>query len=178
MSLALVVALGACGGDDDDDTSSDTTVESAPDATGGDGDDADTTEALSPEDEVLRDYRAATSAFAAAANPPNPDDADLAARYTGEAFTKAQETLRTLQGNGAGADNTVEHNPIEIDVTNDTASIEDCFVDTTQLVNLESGEAIGEPEVTSMHADVSLERVDGTWKIAQQTLEPAECAPT
>jgi hypothetical protein len=76
VAVALAVGLSACGGDDADeaDTAEPTTATTdAGSSTQGESAGATTTAALSPEDEVVRDYEAASAAFSAAANPPNPD---------------------------------------------------------------------------------------------------------
>ena len=177
--VILVLGLAACGDDDDSETSDATTTTAADTSNTEATDDAETTTTtpLSPEDEVLRDYAAANASFSAAANPPNPDSPDLAAHYTGVSLTRVQNNLRGVQSTGAGMQNSVELHPSGVSITGDVAVLVDCFIDRTQMVDLATGQPVGQAGETTVHVDVRLERVDGVWKIAEQTEKPESCTP-
>jgi hypothetical protein len=174
----MVLGVVACGGDDDDSGEAsavedlDTTTEAGDDA----GSTTSTT--LSPEDQVIADYTAASAAFSAAANPPNPDSPDLEAHFTGASLSRYQDALRSLQAAGATAQNTVEHHPIDVTVTGETAQLEDCFVDTTQQFNAATGEALGGPSTTTLHVEVTLQLIDGVWKVAERSERSDPCTPS
>lgn len=175
----LLVATAACGGDDgggDDATEAEgpTTSAEAPESSGGD-DETTTTAPLSPEDEVIRDYEAASAAFSAAANPPDPDAPDLAAHFTGSSLTRYQTTLRSLQEAGAYAENSVEHRVVDVLIVGETARVQDCFVDTTEQFSAATGESLGGASTTTMHVDVELQRVDDVWKVAERTERNDPC---
>jgi hypothetical protein len=175
----LVLGVAACGGDDDN--SGDASAVEDLDTTSADaGDDAGSTTSttLSPEEQVVADYEAASAAFSAAANPPNPDSPDLAAHFTGASLSRYQDALRSLQAAGATAQNTVEHHPINVVVTGETAQVEDCFVDTTQQFSAATGEALGGPSTTTMHVDVTLQLIDGVWKVAERSERTDPCTPS
>jgi hypothetical protein len=180
--LLLVLGLAACGDDGgaDDGSSTDTGEETADDTTTTEADagsTTSTTEQLSPEEEVIRDYEAAYVAAATALNPPNPDSPELPAHFTGEALASHQSTIRSMQSGGAAADSIVEHRPSNVVITGETATLRDCFVDTTQMIDLTSGQPAGQPTVTTLHVDVELERVDGTWKVARRSERTDPCPP-
>ena len=179
MAAALLTlgSLAACGGDDDggdaeaiEDLDATTTTEAG-------GETTDTTEALTPEEQVVAAYTAAQNAFSAASNPPNPDAPELATSYTGDALARLQENLRGMQASGAGAQTTVELHPSAVVISGTTATLVDCFVDNTQMVELGTGRPLGSPGQTTLHVDVSLEQVDGVWKVADQTERSTPCTP-
>jgi hypothetical protein len=174
----MVLGVVACGGDDDDsgDASAVEDLDTATTEAGGDAETTSTT--LSPEDQVIADYTAASAAFSTAANPPNPDAPDLAAHFTGASLSRYQDALRSLQAAGATAQNTVEHHPIDVSVTGETAQLEDCFVDTTQQFNAATGEALGGPSTTTLHVDVTLQLIDGVWKVAERSERSDPCTPS
>ena len=177
----LLVAGAACGGDDgtDDDASAEgpTTSGGAPESPRGD-DGSTTTAAVSPEDQVVRDYEAASAAFSAAANPPNPDAPELAGHFTGSSLTRYQTTLRALQEAGAYAENLVEHGVVDVRIVGETAQLQDCFVDTTEQFSAATGESLGGASTTTMHVDVELQRADGVWKVAERTERNDPCPAT
>jgi hypothetical protein len=178
LAIALAVAMSACGGDDSDDAdTSESTTTTEAESSGGGENAASTTTALSPEDEVVRDYEAASAAFSAAANPPNPDAAELAEHFTGSSLTRYQTTLRSLQAAGATAHNTVEHRVLNVVISGETAEVRDCFVDTTEQFNAATGESLGGASTTTMHVDVQLQLVDGVWKVAERTERSEPCPP-
>jgi hypothetical protein len=174
----MVLGVAACGGDDDDSGEA-SAVEDLDTTTAEAGDDAGSTTSttLSPEDQVIADYTAAQDAFSAASNPPNPDAPELAAHYTGEALTRVQNNLRGMQAAGAGAQSTVEVHPSEVSISGSTARLVDCFVDSTQMIEIGSGRPLGEPGQTTLHVEVSLEQIDGVWKVAAQTEREGPCTP-
>jgi hypothetical protein len=180
---ALLVVTAACGGDDgteanDDDTESENAATSEQEPESSTGDESTTTAPLSPEDEVIRDYEAASAAFSAAANPPNPDAPELAEHFTGSSLTRYQTTLRSLQEAGATAENSVEHRVLNVTIVGETAQVQDCFVDTTEQFSATTGESLGGASTTTMHVDVELQRVDGVWKVAERTERNDPCPAT
>ena len=178
VAAALAAGLCACGGDDADEADTPeppAATTEAGSSTGVESAGATTTAALSPEAEVVRDYEAASAAFSAAANPPNPDAPELAAHFTGSSLARYQATLRSLQADGATAHNTVEHRVVNVVISGETAEVQDCFVDTTEEFSATTGESLGGASTTTMHVDVLLQRVDGVWKVAERTERTDPC---
>lgn len=168
------LAAAACGGDDDDDAAEQTDPASADETT-------TTAEAtsttLSPEEQVVADYRAAREAIFAAYDPPNPTYPDLVARVTGEALGAAQNSIGQAQVDGVGYTGDFELNPTFVNMSGDEAVVEDCLNDHTQQVNAQTGEASGQPADQVHHDRIDLQRLDGVWKIVriQELEEP--CTP-
>jgi hypothetical protein len=171
LVVAAVLLLAACNGNGGD--AADTTTTTAPD---------DTTTSAAPtttslEDEVIRDYEAANAALSAAGNPPNPNHPDLLRYWTGDALAFMQSRLTQLQANNVGAENTVETHPVVRSLSGDTAQLDDCFVDHTQLINLATNEPVGDPGTTTQNAEVQMQRGPDVWQIAVQTVRDEPCTP-
>lgn len=177
----LVLSSSACGGDDDaagaDETESEVDGSTTSETTASDEDTTTTTVALTPEEELLRDYEAANVAFSEAHNPPNPDSPGLLAHYAGDRLERIQSRIEGMRGAGAGGVNSVEVHPSNVVITGDTATLRDCFVDRSQHVDLATGELLGEPGETVGHVDVELQRIDGVWKVVQETPREDTCTP-
>jgi hypothetical protein len=175
LMSALVLALGACGGGDDDDESGraddrDTTTTRAEETT-------TTTAALTPEEAVLRDYQAAAQAAVAASNPPDPNHADLLRYWGGDALARIQSTLAQWQGLNLGSQQTTETHPEVTSVAGDSATLHDCFVNTSQFVDLATGQPSGEPETVTLNVDVTLERHGDVWVAVLQETRSEPCTP-
>lgn len=149
--VLLAVGPAACGSDGDDGDAGDDRVGPATESTV-EGTSKTTTERaaattttveLTAEEEVVRDYEAASAAISAAANPPNPDSPELAAHFTGSSLSRYQATLRSLEAAGATAETTVEHHPTSVTIAGESAEVQDCFVDTSQQFNATTGEPLG-----------------------------------
>ena len=170
--LVVLGSLTACGGDDDGGDASavedlDTTTTEA----GGDPDSTTTT--LVPEEAAWADLTAGYQAVAALSAAPDPASPQLEKYYTGDALAGLQNTMRDLQAGGA-AQTTVDLHQYSVSVGGDAATVDYCFVDTTQRLDT-SGQPTGTPEVTSMRANAQLQLIDGTWKLSQTTIEPEQC---
>ncbi|MGH9137626.1 MAG: hypothetical protein ACRD0G_11350 [Acidimicrobiales bacterium] len=173
--LVLAPGLSACGDDgSSDDAASDETTTSA--------DTTSTTAAssttLSAEQEVLAAYEAANDAFLAAVDPPNPEHPDLLATRTGASLARTQSNLRGMASQGVGGNVSYESNPTDVAIDGEQATLEDCFVDHTQLYDLATGAPVGEPGTTVLNLDVTMQRVDGVWMLADGIQLEATCEPS
>ena len=169
LAVGLTAGLLACGGDDDsDETSSTTTTEDD----GATDDGEETTTTLVPEDEV---WNAWTTGLVAAGNAVDPNDPVIAQHATGRAFDNFVQTKADNQAGHRRTESTVEHNRGRVTVTGDSATVEDCIVDTSYAYSTDTGQALRSPEVTSMDIDATLQRIDGVWKIATINYTPQEC---
>jgi hypothetical protein len=171
LIAATVLLVVACNGNGDDaadsttSTARETTTTLAPSTT------------VSPEDEVIRDYQAATEALSAAFNPPNPQHPDLLRYWTGDALAFYQSRINQLQANNVGAENTIETHPVVRSVTGDAAVLDDCIVDSTQLINLATNEPVGDPGNTTQGLDVEMQRGADVWQISVRTAREDPCTP-
>lgn len=178
VSLALLLTACSDDGGDEDTDSTDTTEEAT--ATGGDGDGSnDATETtLSVDEEILAAYDDAVAAVEVAYEAADPDHPDLVASFAGRSLTLHQNALREYQGDGIAdevlereSDTTVSH------VVGDTATVEECYAETIQVVDLETREPRGEPDELSELVEWQMERIDGTWKVVQGTVLEESCEP-
>lgn len=172
--VVAVALLAACS--DDEATPSITTSERS-EPTTATTDASTTTTSVSAYDDVLVAYQAAKEAISPAFDPPNPEDPGILATYTGDALSRLQASIEQLQDQGLGGRNTFESNPTVPTITGDTATLTDCFVDRTEIYNLADGQVQGPPEETIRLIEVTLQRVDGTWRIARSERTETACTP-
>lgn len=168
IAAGLMLMLAACGDDGEDDTAeTDTTEESSegePDGT----DPEETEEELSPEDEVLAAYEAAWDAVVAAYDPPDPEHPDLLATFGGDALLRHQVALENYQLDGLSEVATSsENDPQVASLVDDTAVVEDCIKEVTEMLDTETREPQKEPQEVTVHSRRHMERTEGTWKIVQ-----------
>ena len=177
-ALALVVA--GCGDDAGGEGATGTTAAEDESSTTNEaeGEAPSTTAPPTPEEQVLFDYGNARDAINVAANPPNPEHPELLKYWTGDSLAQVQSTFTQWKGLNIGAQSTVEVDAEVISIAGDVAVVVDCFVDTTQMVDLATGRAAGAPEVTTQHTDVRLERSEGVWKIGRQEKRQDPCTPS
>jgi hypothetical protein len=170
-TAVAVLLLAACNGNGDD--TADATTSTAPETT--------TTSAptttLNLEEEVIRDYQTGTAALSAAGNPPNPNHPDVLRYWTGDALTFIQSRIGQLQANNVGAENTIETHPVVRSISADTAVIDDCFVDHTQLIDLATNQPVGDPGTTTQNAEVHMQRGPDVWQISVRTVREEPCTP-
>ncbi len=173
VAIMVVLGLASCGGDDDSETSesSTTTTESEPSST---EEATTTTEPLPPEEQAWADLEAGSQAFSEVAAAPDPDAPELLRYFTGESLAGVQSLMRDLQAGSGGSINSVELHQYSVTVVGETATVDYCFVDSSQRLAT-SGNTTGAPEVTSMRSTAQMELIDDIWKLAQETLTPEEC---
>jgi hypothetical protein len=121
---------------------------------------------------VLRDYRAFWDAYHEAAGvtglPVNPDAPALPAHMTGEQLTHMKVYLVGLRGKGYRnrQDSPSENHPRVVALTASTATVDDCEIDGTHVVDAKTGELHDSPGPGRLgwEADMVLQR--GTWKVS------------
>jgi hypothetical protein len=169
LAVGLTAGLLACGGGDDEETSSTTTTEDDGSAT---EEDEATTTTLAPEEEVWNTW---TAGLLAAGNAVDPNDPVIAQYTTGQAFENYVQTKADNQAGRRRVESTIEHNRKTVTVTGDSATVEDCVVDTSNAYSTDTGQVLRSPEANSADVDATLQRVDGVWKIANISYTPQEC---
>lgn len=183
IAVALALLLAACGDDggDEDTDSTDTTEEATdPDDTSGDGDgsnDATTTEPLSPEDQVLAAYEASLDALVAAYAESDVEHPDLLATHDGGALSRLQGFLAGYASEDLAHEVTFDSNPTVSRLVENSATVTDCIREQSQRVSLDSGDPVGELDDNVFHSEVTMERVDATWKVIGQTNLEDPCEP-
>lgn len=168
-AVAAALALGACGGDDDQSAADLTTSTTAEETTTTAPPETTTTAALTPEEEVLAAYAAHWKAVRDAFAPPvpNPDLTALREHTTGEVLRYAIENAeKAVQDNEAYVvpDNDASNHRVEVlSIDGDTATVRDCTIDETVVINTASGEVIDDAVSTRLYISM-LVRENGSWK--------------
>jgi hypothetical protein len=154
MIAAALLALvaGTCQSDDDADDTSPTTDR--------------TTTTVSPEAEVEAAYLAFWDMAVRLAESPNPDDPEIAQRASGDALADLVNGLRALQSQNQHSEFGPEygHEVLSTEIDGETAIVEDCAVDDSKIVNVETGE-IAVEGVGTQRLSVTLRRSDGDWVV-------------
>lgn len=178
--LALVILAACGGGDDGEETDEPETTEEASGSETTSSDDTTTTEdALPPEErEVLDAYEASIEALIAASDPANPDHPDLLATHTGDALFRLQTYLGDYQVAGTSEIWLSNESQTEVlSLVDDTARLEDCYKEVTQLVDTDTREPREEPKEQSALTEVQMERIDGTWIVVEGQTKEESCDP-
>lgn len=166
IGLVVVVAVGCSESnraDDQRDPRATTTTEQATETTAS----QDTV----PEEEVADAYLAAGEAFVRAGGEPDPDY-PLEETHTGPMLEQARTIIEGLAADrlrfsyppNSQADETVTSVEFRGD---DVAILRVCTVDDGRRVRQDTGEVVV-GGLSTVWADVAMERVDGTWKLAER----------
>lgn len=172
LATALAVAAAACGGGDEDTSRSDDSTANEDDSSTTEVDSTTTT--LSPEDQAWADLEAGSEAFSAVAADPDPEAPELVRYFTGDSLAGVQGLMRDLQAGTGGSINSVELHRYSVTVVGRTATVDYCFVDSSQHLDT-AGNPSGPPSESSMRSTAQMELIDGVWKLAQENLTPEEC---
>lgn len=173
MVLALVAVLALACSDDDDGgggavASDSTTTTSDPTTTTT----TDPDEAL--EAEIVDAYEASSRAFIDAAAVPDPEFPAFVATHVGPMLEQRRGVLVGLQADGRviryppNSQYRIEVQDVEID--GDVARLEVCVVDDGERVVVSTGEVVA-GGVGTVQARAAMQRVDGTWRLAERTQE-------
>ena len=185
LATVMALSISACNADDGEpagvttDTPTATPGETAEPTT------EPTTEA--PPDEpdadptsdeaVLQDYAAAMEANIAAYDPPDPESADLLARWDGNALQRIQGELDTLKAEGNSE--VVAYEPDArihlLDPSGVVAVVRDCYTAEIRTVDTATGDHVGSPLNVEHRADVTLELRDDVWVVVNQNITEGAC---
>jgi hypothetical protein len=130
-----------------------------------------TTTTASPEAEVETAYLAFWDMAVRLAESPDPNDPEIAQRASGDALAGLVDGLRNLQSLNRHSEfgPLYEHAVLAVRVDGDSAVVEDCAIDDSRIVDLESGEVVDESVVTEQ-LQVTLVRADNSaWRVDSST---------
>ena len=109
--------------------------------------------------------------------PARPRDSpDLAARVTGDALTNFRNFLAQNASEGVAVRGTYEFDPVVVSLSGDTATVEDCGLDQTQLVVMATGEVVEPFDQERDGIVAELVREGETWKVTTVRDDPQVCA--
>jgi hypothetical protein len=118
---------------------------------------------------VLTGYRAQWADFEAATRtyPINPDNPRIPAHLTGTQLEKVRNQLVYMRGR----DQYISGGSVDVSkamvnqVRGDTASLTDCYLDSSYVVNGATGRPESQPTKQRVHVTVDLALVDGAWRV-------------
>lgn len=128
---------------------------------------------------VLAAYRTAEAAYVSVLThfPVQPNDPRLAQYLTGAALTTVRVNFTRDAVTGEYAVGTVEVAPIVTSVAGSTAVIDDCGFDHSVLVKHSTGATLSPANTQRTEVKVTMQLVDGTWKIADLDPVGVGCIP-
>lgn len=136
------------------------------------------TTTTSVEEAILAGYRAFWAAYLRAADPMNPEHPDLVATAVNPELEQVQRAFLARLAGGEVIRGTIENHPqIEGTPSATTATVLDCAVDNSRVVNPSTGEE--QPTTGDNHhlTRVEMSLVDGTWRVRSVTRVSDGCTP-
>ncbi len=128
-----------------------------------------TTTASTPEAEVLAAVSGYWSVFFEANDPPDPEHPGFGRFYTGDALAKSVGNAASRRSMGQavrpGSQDLFRSRPKVVSIEGDVATVEDCLVDDSTLVDVNSGAVLNDAVATSLMR-IDLRQVDGVWRVA------------
>ena len=132
---------------------------------------------------ILDAYRKSTEAFVAVASDPNgkPTDPRLEEHKIGNALLASQVTIDRLRKAGHVYRGTIELHPDVVELTAETAVVQDCGVDRVGVFDATTGEVVtpaADPPMPSL-ARATYKLINGVWMqngfkdLKQQCVPPA-----
>jgi hypothetical protein len=155
IALALALAAATCGDDEDPPDRTTSTTASGNSST-----------TPSPEEEVEAAYLAFWEMAVRLAQNPNPDDPEITQRTSGEAMGELVDGLTTLRASNRRSEFGPQyaHNVLSVEVSGDVASLEDCTVDDSRVVDAATGQPVVEGVGTEL-LTVTMVRRDSRWLV-------------
>jgi hypothetical protein len=171
LTLTLAMGLPACGSSDDEQNAANQPSSTTVDETTTAPPETTTTAAPTPEEEVLAAYAAHWKAVRDAFDllAAEPDLPALRRHTTGEvlryAVENAQKALQEEEAYVVPANDASNHRVEVLSVDGDTATVRDCTIDETVVINTVTGEVVDDAVSTRLYTGM-LVREDGVWKTA------------
>lgn len=168
VGLLAAVVLGGCSSGSD---STESTTSSSVATT--------TTSRRQLEASVLDGYRAFWAAYLHAADPMDPESAELVASAINPQLEQVQRAFLSRLAGGEVIRGTIEtHAHLEGPVGATTATVVDCYTDDSHIFDATTGAQKDDPAVVHhlVRADMAL--VGGTWRVAGIHHESTGCTPS
>lgn len=91
-------------------------------------------------------------------------------------MARFQAFIRDNQAEGFAYVGSLEVHPTDVTVTGNTATLEDCVVDRSQIVDAETREPLSEQGETVELRRIEMERIGAAWKVVLQEVV-GTCTP-
>lgn len=168
VTAALSAALlGACNGDGTASPTTTTTTQAKSNTTTSLGDPA--------EEAALQAYRAYWDAYLKSADPMDPENPLLVEHSTGPALEAVQKAFLALKSAGKVIRGQLDLAPRLVTVDGDTATVRDCYGDTTGVYDAATGARQDQPSGQRHLVTATLRLVSGTWKVERLADEGLGC---
>ena len=168
VTLLVMGALAACGGGDDSaspDPPSSTTSTSA------------ATSTTTVEESVIAAYGAFWDGYLKAADPMNPEHPVLAEVATGEQLRQLRSAFLARLSAGEVIRGGLDKAPDVVEVSGDTATVSDCYLDRTGIYDSKTGQRKDTETGVRHLVTVRLVREASVWKVTSLTREGDGCTP-
>jgi hypothetical protein len=170
VAATLVLGASSCGGGDDQAAETTTTTaqaRSTPPSTTQPS--TTTTEPATPEEEVEAAFLDAMAVFYDVSRSPDPDDERPAETRTEPILSRVRDVLADAREDDLFVRYPDDRPPVPeilaLEVDGEEATITVCIIDDAQQVR-RSDERVIDDDVVTRFQETEMERVDGTWKIA------------
>ena len=164
---AVVPVVGGCGGRSDPTPLPSTTV-TIP---------ASTTTTSDPTAPVLAGYRSFWDAYLQAADPMDPTHPVLAAHASGDELRQVQQTFAGHFQRGEVIRGTLDLRPRVTAQTESTATVTDCYGDSTHVFDTATGRQKDPPESVRYLVTATMAVEGGVWKVTAMKKEGEACVP-
>lgn len=126
---------------------------------------------------ALAAYTDYWTAFAAAANPPDPDAAGLRENAIDPELARARQTLNEWSTDSALFEGVYEHVDTSVSVTGQTAVVQDCMSLTGRLIDsvTKTVKSVTNPQPAPVRAELKL--IDRVWKVENVSTGTQSCSP-
>ena len=132
-----------------------------------------TTAYASVEEEIAARYEAFWQARFDANSPPDPEDPDLREYAVGQQLDQVLQETQAHRAAGTELRRREDRSGIQrievVEVTGDTAVVQECFVDDGLVVRSSDGSVVDDA-VWTYNVRGEMQRVDGRWRLAKATL--------
>ena len=124
---------------------------------------------------VLAGYRAFWGAYLEAANPMDPTHQALTATATGEELQKVRRAFAAHFQKGEVIRGELDLRPQVTGQTGSTATVTDCYGDSTHVYDSATGERKDPPETVRYQVTATLVTEGGVWKVSAMKKEGEGC---
>jgi len=134
-----------------------------------------TTTTADPATPVLAGYRAFWGAYLEAADPMDPTNPALTATATGEELQQVKRTFTGHFQKGEVIRGELDLRPKVTGQTGSTATVTDCYGDSTHVYDSATGERKDPPETVRYQVTATMVTDGGVWKVSTMKEEGEGC---
>ncbi|CAN5484562.1 hypothetical protein BH20ACT2_BH20ACT2_03950 [soil metagenome] len=182
-AAGVVFVVQGCSGGDSASSSAtsepETTTTSEPETTTTSEPETTTSEdpQAAAESEVLAAYEGMWEDYLRAGDPPTPDAPFLADHQDGNMLEGTRVNLVKMKAEGLAIRGTYETDAVVTQLGSDTAVVEDCGLDQTELYRRDTGTVINSSDADRDGRVAEVVLKDGSWKVSDLADDAGVCEP-